>query len=166
MRFQDWDVLLFPQGSHVPLREFRTACYAQQDPDPPHHHQQHPLPPRSRTTTSATATTFTTTTTMAAAAGVGPVGGVTTPLLTAFVPGLGAGEGFQVSVHSWSPPAAIAGGGVGGGSGAVMQWRVKIVVDGAVVACETFGEEAVWPRQMGGFASISPVCLQNGWTSD
>ncbi|KAK0274293.1 hypothetical protein LTR91_020166 [Friedmanniomyces endolithicus] len=142
MRFQDWDVLLFPQGSHVPLREFRTACYAQQDPD---HHHQHP---RSRTTTSATATSFTTTTTMAGP-GVGPAGGVTTPLLTAFVPGLGAGEGFQVSVHSWSTPAAIAGGGgVGGGSGAVMQWRVKIVVDGAVVACETFGEEAVWPRQM------------------
>jgi hypothetical protein len=32
MRFQDWDVLLFPAGSHVPVREFRTACFAQQDP--------------------------------------------------------------------------------------------------------------------------------------
>ena len=32
MRFNDWDVLLFSQGSHVPLREFRTACFAQQDP--------------------------------------------------------------------------------------------------------------------------------------
>lgn len=31
MRFQDWDVLLFPHGSHVPIREFRTACFAQQD---------------------------------------------------------------------------------------------------------------------------------------
>ncbi|KAK5121153.1 hypothetical protein LTR85_005637 [Meristemomyces frigidus] len=31
MRFQDWDVLLFPSGSQVPIREFRTACFAQQD---------------------------------------------------------------------------------------------------------------------------------------
>ncbi|KAK4543933.1 hypothetical protein LTR36_004707 [Oleoguttula mirabilis] len=31
MRFQDWDVLLFPNGSQVPIREFRTACFAQQD---------------------------------------------------------------------------------------------------------------------------------------
>ncbi|KAK3109329.1 hypothetical protein LTR53_017538 [Teratosphaeriaceae sp. CCFEE 6253] len=31
MRFLDWDVLLFPHGSHVPLREFRTACFASQD---------------------------------------------------------------------------------------------------------------------------------------
>ncbi|KAK1824016.1 hypothetical protein LTR12_001549 [Friedmanniomyces endolithicus] len=149
MRFQDWDVLLFPSGSHVPLREFRTACYAQQDPDPMH--------PRATTTTTSstnsTNNTTTTTTTTAAA---------TTPLLTAFVPSLSEGKGFQVSVHSWSTPTAIAGGGVGGGgggvgsgsgfvgggSGAVMLWRVKIVVDGAVVACETFGEEAVWPRQM------------------
>ena len=31
MRFQDWDVLLFPSGSSVPIREFRTACFAYQD---------------------------------------------------------------------------------------------------------------------------------------
>ncbi|EMC98620.1 hypothetical protein BAUCODRAFT_64417 [Baudoinia panamericana UAMH 10762] len=29
MRFQDWDVLIFSAGSQVPLREFRTACFAQ-----------------------------------------------------------------------------------------------------------------------------------------
>lgn len=32
MRFEDFDVLLFPHGGHVPIREFRTACFAQQDP--------------------------------------------------------------------------------------------------------------------------------------
>lgn len=32
MRFCDWDVLLFPSGNHVPQREFKTVCYAQQDP--------------------------------------------------------------------------------------------------------------------------------------
>ncbi|KAH9826323.1 hypothetical protein Tdes44962_MAKER03583 [Teratosphaeria destructans] len=32
MRYLDWDALIFPQGSHVPLREFRTNCYLQQEP--------------------------------------------------------------------------------------------------------------------------------------
>ncbi|TKA77923.1 hypothetical protein B0A55_03717 [Friedmanniomyces simplex] len=116
MRYQDWDVLLFPQGSHVPLREFRTACFSQQDP---------------RTMT-------------------------TTPLLSAFVPALSAGAPFQVSVHSWSQPGSMilgaeGNGNVGGGGyvpGTVYQWRVKIVVDGGVVAGEKFAEEASWPRQM------------------
>ena len=172
MRFQDWDVLLFPQGSHVPLREFRTACYAHQDPDP-----MHPRPTTTTTSSSTNSTNNNTTTTTTTTAAV-----ATTPLLTAFVPSLSAGEGFQVSVHSWSTPTAIAGGGVGGGggsgvgsgsgfvgggSGAVMQWRVKIVVDGAVVACETFGEEAVWPRQMGEFTfSLSSASLRDGELTD
>lgn len=34
MRFEDWDVLLFPGGthdSHVPLREYRVECHAVED---------------------------------------------------------------------------------------------------------------------------------------
>ncbi|KAF2846966.1 hypothetical protein T440DRAFT_482213 [Plenodomus tracheiphilus IPT5] len=27
MRYDDWDVILFPKDSHVPLQEFKTACY-------------------------------------------------------------------------------------------------------------------------------------------
>ena len=32
MRYQDWDVLLFPAGeeaAHVPVKEFRTQCYVE-----------------------------------------------------------------------------------------------------------------------------------------
>ncbi|KAK5171175.1 uncharacterized protein LTR77_004319 [Saxophila tyrrhenica] len=31
MRYQDWDVLLFPSGdeAHIPVKEFRTACYTE-----------------------------------------------------------------------------------------------------------------------------------------
>ncbi|KAK5109405.1 hypothetical protein LTR62_007071 [Meristemomyces frigidus] len=119
MRYEDFDVLLFPSGSHVPLREFRTQCFAQQDP---------------RT-------------------------GVTTPLLTCFVPTMTADSAFQISVHSWTKPVAIPdslaaaagvdGGGEGGHShGAKCLWRVKVVIDGATVASETFGEEGSWPKQM------------------
>lgn len=31
MRYQDWDVLLYPKQSDVPFKEFKTVCYAAQD---------------------------------------------------------------------------------------------------------------------------------------
>ena len=33
MRYANWDVLLFPDGSKAPLQEFKTGCYVVQDPD-------------------------------------------------------------------------------------------------------------------------------------
>ena len=33
MRYLNWDVLLFPAGSKVPMQEFKTGCYAVQDPE-------------------------------------------------------------------------------------------------------------------------------------
>ena len=32
MRYMNWDVLLFPDGSKTPLQEFRTVCDITQDP--------------------------------------------------------------------------------------------------------------------------------------
>lgn len=32
MRYTNWDVLLFPEGSKVPLQEFKTGCYVTEDP--------------------------------------------------------------------------------------------------------------------------------------
>jgi hypothetical protein len=31
MRYDDWDVILFPKDSPVPVQEFKTACYHAQD---------------------------------------------------------------------------------------------------------------------------------------
>jgi len=31
MRYDDWDVILFPRDSHVPIQEFKTACYVAPD---------------------------------------------------------------------------------------------------------------------------------------
>jgi len=31
MRYQDWDVLLFPEGSKVPIQEFKTQCHVTRD---------------------------------------------------------------------------------------------------------------------------------------
>lgn len=32
MRYMNWDLLLFPNGSRVPLQEFQIACYVTPDP--------------------------------------------------------------------------------------------------------------------------------------
>jgi hypothetical protein len=31
MRFENWDAIIFPQESHVPVQEFKTACYNTND---------------------------------------------------------------------------------------------------------------------------------------
>ncbi|KAF1851306.1 uncharacterized protein K460DRAFT_329196 [Cucurbitaria berberidis CBS 394.84] len=31
MRYDDWDVILFPKDSHIPIQEFKTACYVSSD---------------------------------------------------------------------------------------------------------------------------------------
>jgi hypothetical protein len=31
MRYDDWDVILFPKDSQTPIQEFRTACYHAND---------------------------------------------------------------------------------------------------------------------------------------
>jgi len=31
MRYDNWDVILFPEDSNIPIPEYRTACYLSQD---------------------------------------------------------------------------------------------------------------------------------------
>ena len=31
MRYDGWDVILFPKESHIPIQEFKTACYVSPD---------------------------------------------------------------------------------------------------------------------------------------
>jgi hypothetical protein len=27
MRYENWDVILFPRDSHIPIQEFKTSCF-------------------------------------------------------------------------------------------------------------------------------------------
>ncbi|RDA86305.1 hypothetical protein CP532_5663 [Ophiocordyceps camponoti-leonardi (nom. inval.)] len=38
MRYEDWDILLFPTGSKVPIKEFKVACHVVHDPEFSHTH--------------------------------------------------------------------------------------------------------------------------------
>jgi hypothetical protein len=81
MRYQNWDVLLFPGASRVPIQEFETKF--------------HVLSASQRASAPSTAiddpfTDFESMTKL--------------PLLTCFIASLPADAPFRVSIHSWSRP--------------------------------------------------------------
>lgn len=90
MRYQNWDVLLFPDPSKIPVQEFKTSCQVIQDPGEfwqmtgfqlsenaadhgleSHNFQLNPQ---------------------------------LLPTVTSFIPGLPAGAPFRVSIHCWQNP--------------------------------------------------------------
>ncbi|KAL6862500.1 hypothetical protein ACO1O0_002733 [Amphichorda felina] len=44
MRYEDWDILLFPGTSKAPIKEFKVACHVIHDPEFPHTHTSYGLP--------------------------------------------------------------------------------------------------------------------------
>ncbi|KAJ9315484.1 hypothetical protein DTO271D3_4361 [Paecilomyces variotii] len=89
MRYENWDVLLFPEGSRVPIQEFKTQCFVTKDRESPYlHFQDHsilsPGPFYSGHGNSGNAAQI--------------------PVLTTFIPSLPQNSPFRVSVHSWDRP--------------------------------------------------------------
>ncbi|EDN07899.1 predicted protein [Histoplasma mississippiense (nom. inval.)] len=88
MRFENWDILLFPEGSKVPVQEFKTQCFVTRDNESPYMHvdtlanpTSHPLQPNY-------------------AQGIFGY----TPILTTFVPSMSRSSPFRISIHSWKKP--------------------------------------------------------------
>jgi hypothetical protein len=92
MRYQNWDVLIFPDQCKIPLQEFKTACQVIQDPGeyristtPFSVNAQHPADKKAE-----------------------PHSPQNNPLLlptvTSFVPSLTIGAPFRISIHSWQNP--------------------------------------------------------------
>ncbi|KAH7027257.1 uncharacterized protein B0I36DRAFT_432572 [Microdochium trichocladiopsis] len=44
MRYEDWDILIFPRGSKTPVREFKTACHVVPDSESAYAHGSTGLP--------------------------------------------------------------------------------------------------------------------------
>ncbi|KAI4172000.1 MAG: hypothetical protein LQ343_003909 [Gyalolechia ehrenbergii] len=86
MRYLNWDVLLFPEQSRVPLREFKTTCHVTYDSEPLQ--DQSFAPPHST---------------------ANPVSQRQLPIVTCFVPNLPHGCPFRISLHSWHEPEVSRG---------------------------------------------------------
>lgn len=84
MRYENWDVLLFPEASKTPIQEFKTQCFVVKDTDSPY--LQNP--------------------TIVGPSAYYPVQGNfgQVPVLTSFVPSLPKEAPFRVSIHSWEKP--------------------------------------------------------------
>ena len=86
MRYQNWDVLVFPELSKVPQQEYKTTCQVVQD------HGKIIYP-----TWRISSSRLTENHTMQ-----GNV--VLLPTVTSFIPSLPARDGFRISIHSWQNP--------------------------------------------------------------
>lgn len=103
MRYLNWDVLLFPAGSKVPIQEFKTGCYAVQDPE---FLGADPLAGTSCTPPSVDALNLRELTLcLAATFAFDHVPTPQVPIVACFIANLPDGSPFRVSLHSWERPS-------------------------------------------------------------
>ncbi|KAJ4551931.1 hypothetical protein HRR78_003497 [Exophiala dermatitidis] len=122
MRYQNWDVLLFPGGSRVPIQEFDTKCYGL---------EQNVGIPVAQPLLDADRIAFESMTVV--------------PTLTSFVASLEHGAPFRVSIHSWDKPkpsAILLNYKMPSES---VRFQSRVYLDGGLVAQRMF-EGGVWPE--------------------
>lgn len=93
MRYGDWDILLFPGSSKVPMKEFKVAC-----------HVVHDSGMESRYAIPFALTTHYLLL-MISLEFTHNQGSFGLPTVCCFVPSLDAGAPFQISVHCWGLPS-------------------------------------------------------------
>ncbi|KAF5675879.1 nadh dehydrogenase [Fusarium circinatum] len=108
MRYEDWDVLLFEEGSGIPSREFKVAC----------HVVQH----AGKSMFGVLKAKLIITEAMGSAL----------PTLTCFVPALHAGVPFRLSIHSWKALKDLNGDHILNISNSILETR--LFIDGTLVA--------------------------------
>ena len=99
MRYQNWDILLFPEGSKVPVQEFKTQCHVTRDLG------VSPLPSRYVSLTAKIESPILNNSSLTGIFKAADSKNLTQlPVLTSFVPSLMHNEPFRVSIHSWEKP--------------------------------------------------------------
>jgi hypothetical protein len=84
MRYENWDVLLFLEGSRVPIQEFKTQCFVTKDTESPYLQSPDVLGLNAFYRTQGTR---------------GQI-----PILTSFIPSLQHNTPFRISIHNWDKP--------------------------------------------------------------
>ncbi|KAL3465136.1 hypothetical protein BJX64DRAFT_297535 [Aspergillus heterothallicus] len=127
MRYENWDVLLFPANSKVPVQEFKTQCFVTRDRDSPYLHNPafagsaaYYQPPH------------------------GNFGQL--PVLTTFIPSLPSNSQFRVSIHTWEQPHSSRLMDTLLQPDDTALFEVRIFVDGLCVAGSVIGQRTSWPH--------------------
>jgi hypothetical protein len=114
MRYRNWDVLLFPGASKVPIQEFKTQCFVTKDRDSPCLHNPTYLGPHQGQPELIPFNQL--------------------PTLSTFIPSLQRDNPFQVSIHSWEKPRPSVTIESNMEPEDVLLFEARIFVDGAFVA--------------------------------
>ncbi|KAE8377437.1 hypothetical protein BDV26DRAFT_304935 [Aspergillus bertholletiae] len=126
MRYENWDVLLFPEDSKVPIQEFKTQCFVIKDRGSPYLHNPALVNPTSYCL---------------------PQGNMgLLPVLTTFIPSVSPNTPFRVSVHSWERPRPSRLMESLLQPDDVLLFEVRIFIDGLFVSGSVFGQRTNWPH--------------------
>ncbi|KAJ5496319.1 hypothetical protein N7463_008306 [Penicillium fimorum] len=128
MRYRNWDVLLFPGGSKVPIQEFKTQCFVTKDKDSPYLHNA-VFGPHAHLPEKGAFNQL--------------------PVLTTFIPSLPRDSPFQVSVHSWEKPRPSIQIESNMEPEDVLLFEARLFIDGVFVAGSIYGQRTSWPQIMG-----------------
>ncbi|GIJ91621.1 hypothetical protein Asppvi_010593 [Aspergillus pseudoviridinutans] len=130
MRYENWDVLLFPESSKVPIQEFRTQCFVtQEEVETPYINSAAIVNPGSYFMPRASV--------------------VQLPVLTTFIPSLAQNTPFRVSVHSWDKPRpSLLMESLMQPDDALL-FEIRIFIDGLCVSGSVFGQRTNWPHIIG-----------------
>lgn len=109
MRYRNWDVLLFPVGSKVPVQEFKTQCFVIKDKDAPFLHTAH----------------------LGSHAYQKPLMFNQLPVLSTFIPRLPHDSPFQISVLSWETPRPSIQFETNMGPEDAVIFEARVYIDGA-----------------------------------
>ncbi|KAF7622552.1 hypothetical protein F9C07_2246934 [Aspergillus flavus] len=126
MRYENWDVLLFPENSKVPIQEFKTQCFVIKDRGSPYLHSPALVNPTSYCL---------------------PQGNMgLLPVLTTFIPSASPNTPFRVSVHSWERPRPSRLMESLLQPDDALLFEVRIFIDGLFVSGSVFGQRTNWPH--------------------
>ncbi|OJJ66598.1 hypothetical protein ASPBRDRAFT_137922 [Aspergillus brasiliensis CBS 101740] len=126
MRYEDWDVILFPESSKVPIQEFKTQCFVTKDKESPYLHSPGLVSPATCSLPQSNEGQL--------------------PVLTTFVPSLRHNTPFRVSVHSWQKPTpSRLMESLLQPEDAVL-FEVRVFIDGLCVSGSVFHQRSGWPH--------------------
>ncbi|KAK5063173.1 hypothetical protein LTR84_005249 [Exophiala bonariae] len=123
MRYQNWDVLLFPADSRVPLQEFDTKCFAL---NPGSRLAPQHVPSASEIENFESMTII--------------------PTVTSFITSLEPRTPFRISIHSWKKPTASGILQSYKTRDERVMFEARIYIDGVLQAQHSFDDNSAWPE--------------------
>ncbi|OAL40166.1 2-isopropylmalate synthase [Fonsecaea nubica] len=140
MRYQNWDVLLFPGDSRTPIQEFNTKCFVL---------RQNVDISSSDATVEKYPNNFESMTLV--------------PILTSFIASLERGAAFRISIHSWDKPTPSHLLLSYKTPEEAILFEARVYIDGVLVAQRAF-DENVWPEVIGmkNIPTLTQTYLANG----